>query len=254
MMMIGEKINGTRNQVGAAIRERDTALIESLALEQVEAGATYLDVNAGARPASEAADLGWLIDVVQQHVSVPLCLDSADPDVLEAGYQRVEQPPLINSISLEPKRYEPLLGMLRGKDCGVVALCMDGAGLPGTAAEIVQHAERLVSGLESVGIDRSRIYVDPLARPVSTDTGHVLLATEAVAAIRAGSKHLIIPRDNEKDYLELAEVIRKQLTVHLVESMDEVLDLALVGGNRKPARPRRKAATGAGLPAQAKRK
>ncbi|MDX2475409.1 MAG: endopeptidase La [Candidatus Krumholzibacteria bacterium] len=91
-----------------------------------------------------------------------------------------------------------------------------------------------------------------------TLTGKVLpiggLPEKAVAAIRAGSKHLIIPRDNEKDFLELAEVIRNQLTVHLVERMDEVLDLALVGGNRKPARPRRKAAPGAGLPAQAKRK
>jgi ATP-dependent Lon protease len=91
-----------------------------------------------------------------------------------------------------------------------------------------------------------------------TLTGKVLpiggLPEKAVAAIRAGSKHLIIPRDNEKDFLELAEVIRKQLTVHLVERMDEVLALALVGGNRKPARPRRKAAPGAGMPAQAKRK
>ncbi len=69
------------------------------------------------------------------------------------------------------------------------------------------------------------------------------LPEKAVAAIRAGSKHLIIPKENEKDFLELAEVIRKQLTVHLVETMDEVLELALVGGNRKQIRPRRKAAS-----------
>jgi len=66
------------------------------------------------------------------------------------------------------------------------------------------------------------------------------LPEKAVAAIRAGSKHLIIPRDNEKDYLELASVIREQLEVHLVETMDEVLDLALVGGNLKPVRGRRR--------------
>ncbi len=69
------------------------------------------------------------------------------------------------------------------------------------------------------------------------------LPEKAVAAIRAGSKHLIIPKENGKDFLELAEVIRKQLTVHLVETMDEVLELALVGGNRKQIRPRRKAAS-----------
>ena len=54
------------------------------------------------------------------------------------------------------------------------------------------------------------------------------LPEKAVAAVRAGSKHLIIPKENEKDFLELSPVIRKQLTVHLVETMGEVLDLALV--------------------------
>jgi ATP-dependent Lon protease len=65
------------------------------------------------------------------------------------------------------------------------------------------------------------------------------LPEKAVAAIRAGSRHLIIPRDNEKDFQELAEIIRSQLTVHLVDTMDEVLALALVGGNRKPVRQRK---------------
>jgi len=63
------------------------------------------------------------------------------------------------------------------------------------------------------------------------------LPEKAVAALRAGSEHLIIPRDNEKDYRELAPVIRRQLTVHLVDTMDQVLDLALV----KKAKPRRAA-------------
>lgn len=53
------------------------------------------------------------------------------------------------------------------------------------------------------------------------------LPEKAVAAIRAGARHLIIPRDNEKEFQELSPLIRKELTVHLVESMDEVLALAL---------------------------
>ncbi len=54
------------------------------------------------------------------------------------------------------------------------------------------------------------------------------LPEKAVAALRAGSKHLIIPADNERDFLELAPEVRNQLTVHLVDHMDEVLKLALV--------------------------
>ena len=54
------------------------------------------------------------------------------------------------------------------------------------------------------------------------------LPEKSVAAVRSGAKHLIIPRDNEKDYQELSPVVRKELTVHLVETMDEVLELALL--------------------------
>ena len=89
--------------------------------------------------------------------------------------------------------------------------------------------------------------------PVRTDvamTGEVTLRgkvlpigglpEKAVAAVRAGSRHLIIPRDNEKDFQELSPIIRKKLTVHLVENMDEVLELALVA-EKAPARKGKKA-------------
>jgi ATP-dependent Lon protease len=61
------------------------------------------------------------------------------------------------------------------------------------------------------------------------------LPEKAVAAVRAGCQHLIIPRENEKDYQELAPEIRRGLTVHLVETMDEVLPLALVDGGKRAA-------------------
>ncbi len=53
------------------------------------------------------------------------------------------------------------------------------------------------------------------------------LPEKAVAAVRVGARHLIIPKDNEKEYRELSSVIRRKLKVHLVESMDEVLAKAL---------------------------
>ncbi len=53
------------------------------------------------------------------------------------------------------------------------------------------------------------------------------LPEKAVAALRAGARQLIIPRENEKQFRELSPVIRKQLKVHLVENMGEVLEVAL---------------------------
>ncbi|MBM4131661.1 endopeptidase La, partial [bacterium] len=61
------------------------------------------------------------------------------------------------------------------------------------------------------------------------------LPEKAVAAVRAGCRHLVIPRENEKEYEELAPEIRRDLTVHLVETMDQVLPLALVADGKRAA-------------------
>jgi ATP-dependent Lon protease len=48
-----------------------------------------------------------------------------------------------------------------------------------------------------------------------------------LAAHRAGSRTVILPRDNEKDLADIPVTIQQELSLRFVESMDEVLDLAL---------------------------
>jgi ATP-dependent Lon protease len=63
-----------------------------------------------------------------------------------------------------------------------------------------------------------------------------------LAAHRHGIFEAILPRDNEKDLADVPENIRKEMTIHFVEWMDEVLKIALVGdleglAARPPAHP-----------------
>ena len=91
MIIIGEKINGTRKKVAEAIASRDEALIKELAANQFKAGAAYLDVNAGTLPAKEPEDMLWLIGLT--HEAAPeaiICLDSANPEALSAGLEKVK--------------------------------------------------------------------------------------------------------------------------------------------------------------------
>jgi ATP-dependent Lon protease len=48
-----------------------------------------------------------------------------------------------------------------------------------------------------------------------------------LAAHRFGIDTIIVPKDNEKDLSELPEEVRDTLNIHLVETIDEVLLLAL---------------------------
>jgi len=74
-------------------------------------------------------------------------------------------------------------------------------------------------------------------------TGRVLpiggVKQKLLAAHRAGLTEVIIPRRNEPDLDDLPVVVREELTVHLVDAVDEVLRLALAPavavGQRVPA-------------------
>jgi ATP-dependent Lon protease len=57
---------------------------------------------------------------------------------------------------------------------------------------------------------------------------------KVLAAFRAGILEVILPRENEKDLEEIPAEVRERLTMHLVESMDEVLRLALEGALASP--------------------
>ena len=48
-----------------------------------------------------------------------------------------------------------------------------------------------------------------------------------MAAHRVGIRTILLPKDNEKDYADVPDEVRQDLTVHFVETIDEVLILAL---------------------------
>ncbi len=183
--VIGERINTSRKLVQAAVAERNADYIIDDVKKQQEAGANYIDVNAGARIGHEAGDMKWLIDTIQPIATVPLTLDSPDPAVLEMAVKMVDKTPMINSISLETERFEAMIPFLEGKDCKIIALCMDDAGMPSDSNDILSRAVTLVKELNKIGIATASIYVDPLVQPISTDSTKGVMVLDAVRAIKA---------------------------------------------------------------------
>jgi len=181
--VIGERINTTLKKVQAAVAERDAEYIKNDVRLQTEAGATYIDVNAGARIGHEEADMRWLLEVVQQATDLPLCLDSPDPAILEMAYGLVNKKPMINSISLEKERFEPMMRYLEGKECRIIALCMDDNGMPKTAEDVVARATSLVEKLEGIGFKRDDIFIDPLIQPMSVDITNGQMSMQAISTI-----------------------------------------------------------------------
>jgi ATP-dependent Lon protease len=53
------------------------------------------------------------------------------------------------------------------------------------------------------------------------------LKEKLLAAHRAGLFEVILPKDNEKDLAEVPENLRNAMKLHFVETMDQVLGIAL---------------------------
>ncbi len=93
----------------------------------------------------------------------------------------------------------------------------------------------------SAGITMATAMVSVLTRtPIKSDvamTGEITLRGKVLpigglkekllAAHRFGIKTIIIPKDNEKDLVEVPTEVRDDLTIHPVEYVDEVFELAL---------------------------
>lgn len=183
--IVGERLNTSRRRVREAVAARDADYIQEDARLQARAGAVYLDVNAGEGPGDEFENLKWLIGTVEAAVDLPLSLDSPDPAVIGKALGLTKKPPLVNSISLESSRFEPMLAYLAGADADVAALCMDDTGMPKTKDEVVARAGRLIEALTSRGVPIERIHVDPLIQPISTDVAKGRMAMETVREIMA---------------------------------------------------------------------
>ncbi len=183
MIIVGEKINTSRNKIAEAVTNRDVAFIVQTARDQAEAGANFIDVNAGTFLDKETESLCWLVETVQAHIDLPLCLDSPDPAALTEAIKHHKGEPMINSISLEKDRYEALLPVITSHPCHVVALCMSQTAMPISVEDRVVVASELIQKLTDNGIPIEKIYVDPLVQPVSVDVRMGLAIVGAINKI-----------------------------------------------------------------------
>jgi len=185
MLIIGEKLNGTLKKTAAAIKDRDAAFVQDMARRQVEAGAGYLDVNAGTGTGNETEDLVWLVETAQAAVDVPLCLDSASPIALKAGMECVKQTPMVNSISGEQDRLEGILPLVAAQGSPVIALLLDGTAVPPDVEGRVVIGRRILEHTRAAGLPDEKVFIDPLALAISTRTEGAVVALEAMRHLRA---------------------------------------------------------------------
>lgn len=184
MIIIGEKINGTIPPVKKAIQEKDEEFIRNRAIKQAEAGAHFIDVCASTAPEIEVETLKWLMDIVQDAVDTPLCIDSPNPKAIEAVFKYAKKPGLINSVSEEGDKCEVIYPLIQGTEWEVVALTCDKNGIPSDVQTRIDITKIIVEKASKYDITPDRIHIDPLVMALATENESLLKFIDSIKEIK----------------------------------------------------------------------
>ena len=125
LTIIGERINPGFRSTQALFDDEDFAGIQALAVRQAQAGASYLNVNAGTKALKDPHFMVEVVRAIQAVVDLPLSLDCPDFAVLKTVLEAYDaakakgMKPVINSIS--ESRWE-LAELMKVRPCRAILM------------------------------------------------------------------------------------------------------------------------------------
>ncbi len=180
MQIIGEKINIITKYIAKAVDEKDPKPIQELAKKQVAGGATHLDVNIGPARKSGHETMEWLVNIIQEVVDVPLCLDTTNHAAIEAGLRVHRGKAIINSTSAARERMETMFPLAAEYNADIIGLALAGRGMPGSTEERCTLAMDVIAGAAEFGVDPENLYLDPIVLAVNGMQEHAMPILEAI--------------------------------------------------------------------------
>lgn len=179
--IVGERINPTgKKDLQARLREGDLELVVSMAEEQVEKGAKILDVNMGMNGIDEKEMMLRAVDELTLSVDVPLSIDSSYVDVVEQALRIYPGRALINSISLEPEKFEKLIPAAKKYGAMFILLPLSDKGLPENIEEKKQIIHTILAEAKRHGMSERDIVVDGLVATIGANKNAALEVLETI--------------------------------------------------------------------------
>ncbi|MDG5817100.1 homocysteine S-methyltransferase family protein [Chitinispirillales bacterium ANBcel5] len=194
--IIGERLNtqgSKKTREFAAAKNYDE--LYQIALNQVNHGSALLDLCMAANEIeNEKGSMLTLIDHLKDRIGIPFCVDTTEPEVMEAALKKNPGSVLINSINLEYKceKARQILSLARDFACPVVALTIDDEGMASTAdikLELAKKLRDLACG--EYGLPEHYLYIDPLVFTLATgDSASASAALESLEALKRIKKEM----------------------------------------------------------------
>ena len=191
-LAIGERTNanGSKAFREALVAEDWQSCVE-IARDQIRDGAHVLDLSVDYVGRDGARDMHEIASRFATASTLPIMLDSTEPNVLKAGLEALGGRCIINSVNYEDgdgptSRFARIMPLVKEHGSSVVALTIDEEGQARTAEWKVRVATRLIKDLtENWGIAMGDIMIDTLTFPIATGQEETRRdGLETISAIR----------------------------------------------------------------------
>ncbi|SFT05662.1 methionine synthase [Saccharopolyspora flava] len=192
ILNVGERTNanGSKAFREAMLEERYEDCVE-IAKAQTREGAHMLDLCVDYVGRDGTHDMRELASRLATASTLPIMVDSTEPDVIEAGLEHLGGRCAVNSVNYEDGtepggRFQRVMEMVREHGATVVVTCIDEEGQARTKDWKLRVAERMIEDLTTNwGLEKSAIIIDCLVFPITTGQEEVRKdAIETIEAIK----------------------------------------------------------------------
>ena len=170
-LIIGERLNASGSKkVRDLLNNEDWDGLVSIAKDQQKENAHILDVNVDFVGRDGITDMDNIISRLVTNVTLPLMLDSTDPDKMESGLKRSGGKCILNSTNFEdgPIRFFKTLSLAKDFGASIVIGTIDEEGMARSSDRKYLITERSYKNAIEYGIKDTDIFIDPLVLPIST--------------------------------------------------------------------------------------
>ncbi|MBN1668552.1 MAG: dihydropteroate synthase, partial [Anaerolineales bacterium] len=184
--LIGERCNAQgRRKFKRLLLAEDWDAVVEIARDQVDYGAHALDISvAVTENPDEAGLMRAVVKKLISAVTVPLVIDTTEPDVMEVALKTAPGRCMINSTHLEGgrERADQIFKLAKTYNAAVLVLTIDEAGMAKTAERKLEVARRIYQiAVAEHGLRPSDLIFDALTFTLAT--GDPEFADSAVATI-----------------------------------------------------------------------
>ncbi|GAA1259843.1 methionine synthase [Pseudonocardia aurantiaca] len=192
VLMVGERTNANGSKkFREAMLAQDWEACVGIARDQTREGAHLIDLCVDYVGRDGVADMAELAGRLATASTLPVMLDSTEPEVIRAGLERLGGRCIVNSVNYEDgdgpgSRFQRAMELVREHGAAVVVMCIDEEGQARTAEWKVRVAARTIDDLvANHGMRVEDIVVDTLTFPITTGQEEVRRdALETIDAIR----------------------------------------------------------------------